>query len=73
MPLRRLLEESAFEPESVERLAEAFDAACLELGLAQRPNDPLREMVARQIIEVAKLGERDPQRLCDLALAAIRG
>jgi hypothetical protein len=32
--------------------------------------DPPREAIARAIIGVAKAGERDPERLCDLALEA---
>jgi hypothetical protein len=30
--------------------------------------DPLREALARKIIELAKTGERDPERLCEGAL-----
>ena len=32
--------------------------------------DPPREAIARAIIGFAKAGERDPERLCDLALEA---
>jgi hypothetical protein len=42
-----------------------------EIALATlRPpdSDPLREAVAWKIIELAKAGERDPERLCDGAL-----
>jgi hypothetical protein len=30
--------------------------------------DPLREALVRKIIELAKTGERDPERLCEGAL-----
>jgi len=40
-------------------------------GLKQRREiDPLRDAVARKIIELAETGERDPERLCDAALKA---
>ncbi len=72
VPLHRLLGDSAFEPLHIEAMVFAFEAVCLELRLAQRPNDPLREMVALKVIEFAQRGEREPQRLRDLALAALR-
>ena len=34
--------------------------------------DPPREAIARAIIDFAKAGERDPERLCDLALEVVR-
>ncbi len=71
MPLHRLLENSAFEPEHVEAMSTAFEDICRELGLAQR-DDPLRELVARQVIEFARRSERDPTKLRSQVMAAIR-
>ena len=71
MPLHRLLENSAFEPEHVEAMSTAFEDICRELGLAQR-DDPLREFVARQVIEFARRGEREPTKLKSQVMAAIR-
>jgi hypothetical protein len=71
MPLTRLLQNSAFEPDRIEVMSAAFQQACRELGLAET-EDPLRELVARKIIECAQTGERDQARLCDCALKAIR-
>jgi hypothetical protein len=34
--------------------------------------DKVTELVARQIIGIAKQGERDPVRLCDAALRAFK-
>jgi hypothetical protein len=34
--------------------------------------DPIAEIVAKRIIELAKDGERDPERLCDGALSLLR-
>lgn len=71
MPLVRLLQNSAFEPELIEVMSAAFEQACRELGFAETA-DPLRETVARKIIECAQTGERDQARLRDCALQAIR-
>jgi hypothetical protein len=35
--------------------------------------DPCTEIIARKIIECAQTGERDPERLCELALKDIKG
>ncbi len=71
MPIHRLLENSAFEPDHIEAMAAAFDDLCRELELVQ-PNDPLREVVARQVIEFARRGERDPAKLKSQVMAAIK-
>jgi hypothetical protein len=71
VPIYRLLQNSAFDPDTVKLLATAFDEACRALGLAER-TDPLRDTVARKIIEIAQTGERDPVRLCDKTLEALR-
>ena len=70
MPLHRLLENSAFEPEHIEAMSTAFDELCRELELAQL-DDPLRALVARQVIEFARRGERDPAKLKSQVMAAI--
>ena len=73
MPLHHLLQNEAFEPLHIEAMVFAFEAICLELKLHDRPDDPLREVVAIKIIELAKRGERDPIRLRDQVLAIMKG
>jgi hypothetical protein len=48
-------------------MSAAFESALRKLGLADR-SDPGATAVAKLIIEFAKAGERDPERLCALAL-----
>ena len=72
MPIRRFIGDVSFNPETVHAMTMAFDDALKELCLADR-NDPLAEMLAKKIIEIAGLGERDPKRLRELALKAIQG
>ena len=71
MPIYRLLQNTAFDPETVNGLALVFEDVCRRLGLAER-TDPLRDTVARKVIEIASAGERDPMRLCDKTLEAFR-
>jgi hypothetical protein len=71
VPIYRLLQSSAFDADTVRLLGDAFEEVCLTLGLAER-NDPLRDTVARKVIEIAQSGERDPSRLRDKTLEALR-
>ena len=67
MPIVRLLQNAAFDPTDIEIIAAAFEDACRELGLVERP-DPLSELLARKFIEIAQNGERDPRRLRQKAI-----
>jgi hypothetical protein len=53
-------------------MGEAFDAACAELQ-DNNLSELVREIIAERIVEAAKRGERDPQRLCSFAIAAMNG
>ena len=70
MPIYRLLDGEAFEPEHCEAMATAFERVLLELGLKKR-TDPLCEMVAAKVIELGRLGVRDAVQLYERALAEI--
>jgi hypothetical protein len=69
--MSRLLEGGVFGPDDVKLLTNAFENALRELKLTDRA-DPLTEMVAREIIEAARVGERDPVKLCHVALRSIK-
>jgi hypothetical protein len=71
MQLHRLLENSAFEPLHLEAMSYAFEAVCIQLRLANR-SDPICDIVAEKVIELAQCGERDPARLRDRVLEAIK-
>jgi hypothetical protein len=57
MPITPFLCNMAFEPETVAAMSEAFQGACQTLGLSDR-NDPLNELVAKRVIELAQTGVR---------------
>jgi hypothetical protein len=67
MPLIPFSKEATFDPEAIKAMAAAFEAVCESLQLLTR-SDAITEIVARQVIEVAGTGERDPQRICDLLI-----
>jgi len=68
VPIRPFIKhDHSFAPEDIASMSAAFEAALGKLGLVDR-TDPLTMEVAKLIIEFAKAGERDPERLCDLAL-----
>jgi hypothetical protein len=69
MPIRQYLDGERLDPETTRLLGIVFETAIQALrnrGVV----DPPREAIARAIIGFAKAGERDPERLCDLALEA---
>ena len=69
MPARFI--DSSVDTETVKAIMTAFDWARRDLGLVAQ-NDAVTDFLARKVVEFAKQGERDPTRLCDLTLAAIR-
>jgi hypothetical protein len=52
-------------------LVDAFEGALKDLGLTDR-NDPVAQVVADHLVTFAKAGERDPVRLRELTLEAVR-
>lgn len=70
MAIYRLLQKSAFGPEEIERMTTAYEDALRVLGLTDRA-DPMTEILAKKIVEIAQTGERDPARICATAVAAI--
>jgi hypothetical protein len=70
---------AAFEPHTIALLASALETAW---DTVRKSGSPLadddhaastRDVLAKRIIEMAKQGERDPQRLVDDALAHLAG
>jgi hypothetical protein len=71
VPIIPLLQGRAFGPEDIKVMSTAFKGALNALGLLDRA-DPLNELVAKKIIEIAKTGERNPSRLRDRALKSLQ-
>jgi hypothetical protein len=70
MAIYRLLQNSAFAPEDVRRMTAAYEEVLRVLGLANRA-DPMTEIVAKKIIEIAQTGERDHTQICARTIAEL--
>ena len=57
-----------FGPETTRAMSVAFDEVCRALNLSHTGNG-VREGIATRIIELARRGERDPDRLRDRVIA----
>jgi len=71
MLIYEILKGGVFEPKHIEAMGQAFEAVCSGLGLTKR-DDPLRDLVARKVIECAQRGEHDPARLARVVLSALQ-
>jgi len=63
------VEPGAFDPETMRLLGQAFESVCAQLHDTGQPLI-VREVIAKRIIEAAKRGERDPDRLAAAVLDA---
>ena len=70
MAIYRLIANGAFGPAEIEAMTAAYEAALLDLGLVDR-DDPITEMVAKAIVSITGLGERNPATIKDRALQAL--
>jgi hypothetical protein len=67
--IAQTFQDAAFGPEVTQAMAAAFDKACQ--SVKGHPQEiPLRDAIARAIVELARQGEHDPVRLSELALKA---
>ena len=71
MPIRPYLEGHRFDAETTRLMGIAFETAIAALH-TRGDVDPPRDTIARIIIDLAKTGERNPERLCEAALKAVR-
>ena len=69
MPITPYLGDFAVDPETKRVLNVAFEMTRVALGLT---DDHCNGIIAKQLIELAKAGERNPNLLCDRALKKLR-
>jgi len=70
VPIYDLLRrQGVFSPEEVAMLGNVFEEVLQTLGLVDR-KDPMTEMVAKKLVELATPGIRDPARLKALTIQA---
>jgi hypothetical protein len=67
MAIYRYFREGSFDPRDIERLGTAYEAAIEMLRLKDR-QDQVTEIIAAKIIQVWRLGESDPAKICARAI-----
>ena len=72
MPIAQFLNDRRFDIETKRIMGLAFEMMCVAFRLADR-SDPVTNIIAERIIEIAQDGERNPDLLCERALNALRG
>lgn len=70
MAIHRLLENSAFGPEEIERLVLAYEKVLAALSLKSR-DDPATRIIAKKVIKVAQTGDLDPEQISRRAIAEL--
>jgi len=66
-----LFKNKAFEPETLRMMTAAYADVCQALGLSEN-DERNADVVAKKVIEFAQRGERDPVRLRQSVLQALR-
>jgi hypothetical protein len=61
---------AVFEQADIQVMSDAYDRAIEDIYSFGRPNKTVEAIIATRIIALTKGGERDPDRLCERALAA---
>ena len=59
-----------FEPAVIKVMSDAYSKAIVGICGVGHPNRIVGEIIATRIISLTQGGERDPDRLCERALAA---
>jgi hypothetical protein len=67
MAIYRLLQNLPMGPEEIRRMEAAYEQTLRALHLKDR-NDPITEIIAKKIIEVAHTGVNDPAQISQLAI-----
>ncbi len=70
MTIYRLIANGSFGPDEINAMKAAYDAALIEVGVSDR-DDPITELIAKSIVNVAATGERDPKAVMERALNAL--
>jgi len=71
MAIYRLIASGSYGPDDIKAMTAAYESALIEIGVADR-DDPLTEMLAKFVLTVTATGERDPEKIKERALHALR-
>jgi hypothetical protein len=71
MPITRLLSKTTHSSEEVREIVYAYEGVLASLHLTDR-TDPITELIAQKILDCARTGAIERDRLRDCALAAFQ-
>ena len=71
MAIYKLIASGSYGPDDINAMTAAYESALVEIGMVDR-DDPLTEMLAKSILTVTATGERDPEKIKERALHALR-
>jgi hypothetical protein len=60
------------DPAHIEAMRSAFRKVCQKLRMNCTVDDPATDLIVLKIVEIAKTGELDPDRLCDQVVREFR-
>ena len=66
-----VLQVAVFDPAATHIMGQAFDCACRSLHNIGQLNNAVKEVIAKRIVELARDGERDPNKLCEHSLQTL--
>jgi hypothetical protein len=72
VPIYSFLKDSDFGPEEIKIIAAAYERACEELKLTEKP-EQMKNLVAKRVFEIAQTGARDPQWISDRVVRDLLG
>jgi hypothetical protein len=70
MSIHKLIANGSFGPAEIKLMTAAYDAALIDLGLPDG-EDPINELIAKAIVNVAATGEREPSVVKERAINAL--
>ena len=71
MAIYRLIGDGSFGPDEIKAMTSAYERALVDLKVANR-DDPITNLIAKAIVNVAAIGEHDPERIKERAIGALR-
>jgi len=67
MAIYKLIQSTPLGPDEIQRLVAAYEATLRTLGLKER-DDPITQIVAKKVFEIAQTGIEDPSEISKLAI-----
>jgi len=70
MAIHKLIANGSFGPDEIEVMRAAYEAALIDVGVTN-PDEPITDLIAKSIVNVAATGERNPKEVMERALNAL--